>query len=73
MSRLKPYEYRKKTQVLILIILEVLYENFFKVTLRSMWKVLILIILEVLYEKEKFPRLFSNRYSLNPYYTGSTL
>ena len=60
-------------KVLILIILEVLYEilkDFFKVTKIY---VLILIILEVLYEIMGTKVNDAARKGLNPYYTGSTL
>ena len=59
--------------VLILIILEVLYEYDCTVVSVVSVVVLILIILEVLYES---PFLLTNKnklYGLNPYYTGSTL
>ena len=59
--------------VLILIILEVLYEGESMVVQVKRTTVLILIILEVLYE---FVKRFLNDEdirSLNPYYTGSTL
>ena len=59
--------------VLILIILEVLYESVLVKLKLNFVVVLILIILEVLYEF--FDKYFNKHYntSLNPYYTGSTL
>ena len=59
--------------VLILIILEVLYESLAEYKPSSSNEVLILIILEVLYEYNCCVRSGFDLYSLNPYYTGSTL
>ena len=61
------------TTVLILIILEVLYEFVKDAASGTYVEVLILIILEVLYEDMKTSQDFNENFSLNPYYTGSTL
>ena len=58
--------------VLILIILEVLYEQDFKQE-HLVKEVLILIILEVLYELDGRTIKGTVTNGLNPYYTGSTL
>ena len=59
--------------VLILIILEVLYEQAKANSTITFSVVLILIILEVLYERNQFTVNISRGERLNPYYTGSTL
>ena len=65
-------EVEAEVKVLILIILEVLYERLTFWNNVSNKRVLILIILEVLYELLK-TSLGKKTESLNPYYTGSTL
>ena len=59
--------------VLILIILEVLYESVLVKLKLNFVVVLILIILEVLYEFFFFFDCKRKYKGLNPYYTGSTL
>ena len=60
-------------QVLILIILEVLYEQAKANSTITFSVVLILIILEVLYELHIIMDKIIWSDGLNPYYTGSTL
>ena len=66
------YGWDKIVDVLILIILEVLYEYCKRKYKGHKKRVLILIILEVLYEYG-YKWIDSYCYCLNPYYTGSTL
>ena len=65
--------YLQEGTVLILIILEVLYEKNYFLSLVAVLQVLILIILEVLYETTVTSISRTNLVCLNPYYTGSTL
>ena len=71
--RVQDYTKVQDSLVLILIILEVLYERRNFCGIRAYSIVLILIILEVLYEQIRFLTNVLHKISLNPYYTGSTL